>query len=416
MINRRRFPLADTSRGALFASFVCSSQNPRGGRDHLHFHIQRGVSYDCRNCSQHICSCQSFSDGKSSTTQFADRATAMGYSATTCESAEQGFQLIDSQAVDVVLMDLEPSDAGWLDVLHDIKHRRSDIEIIVVSGNATVDSAVQALKNGAYDFVTKPFGLQELKRLLERVGVHLQRKAENRRLSEKIKSNQGFGKMIGRAPEMDRLYRMIAKSACSAHPVLVLGESGTGKEMVARAIHYSGRFRDKPFVPVDCGSLVPTLIESELFGYVKGAFTGAMQSKPGLLAIAEGGTIFLDEVGELPLDLQAKLLSALQENSAGRQHETSSYQCAFSGRHQPRSRASGRPRSIPSRSVLPSERFEPASPSVARKASGHSTLGHELSGTPFAGVGENSRNERRHHERAPCLRLAGQCPRTGKLH
>ncbi len=240
-------------------------------------------------------------------------ATAMGYSATTCESAEQGFQLIDSQAVDVVLMDLEPSDAGWLDVLHDIKHRRSDIEIIVVSGNATVDSAVQALKNGAYDYMTKPFGLQELKRLLERVGVHLQRKAENRRLSEKIKSNQGFGKMIGRAPQMDRLYRMIAKSACSSHPVLVLGESGTGKEMVARAIHYSGPFRDKPFVPVDCGSLVPTLIESELFGYVKGAFTGAMQSKPGLLAIAEGGTIFLDEVGELPLDLQAKLLRALQE-------------------------------------------------------------------------------------------------------
>ncbi len=126
-------------------------------------------------------------------------------------------------------------------------------------------------------------------------------------------SNMGFGPIVGRAPEMDRLYRMIAKAACSAHPVLVLGESGTGKEMVARAIHCSGQFRDKPFVPVDCGSLVPTLIESELFGYVKGAFTGAVRSKPGLLAIAEGGTVFLDEIGELPLDLQAKLLRALQE-------------------------------------------------------------------------------------------------------
>jgi two-component system response regulator HydG len=112
---------------------------------------------------------------------------------------------------------------------------------------------------------------------------------------------------------MDKLYRMIGKAAQSAHPVLILGESGTGKEMVARAIHHSGPFRDKPFVPVDCGSLVPTLIESELFGYVKGAFTGAMQSKPGLLAIAEGGTVFLDEVGELSIDLQAKLLRALQE-------------------------------------------------------------------------------------------------------
>src|SRR5437773_1603948 len=112
---------------------------------------------------------------------------------------------------------------------------------------------------------------------------------------------------------MDKLYRIIAKAAHSIHPVLILGESGTGKEMVARAIHHSGPFRDKPFIPVDCGSLVPTLIESELFGYVKGAFTGAMQTKEGLLAIAEGGTVFLDEVGELPIDMQAKMLRALQE-------------------------------------------------------------------------------------------------------
>ena len=169
------------------------------------------------------------------------------------------------------------------------------------------------MKAGAYDFVTKPFSLEELKLLLERVAVHLKLKTENRILREKIKSKQGFGSIIGRAPEMDKLYRIIAKAAHSGHPVLVLGESGTGKEMVARAIHYSGPYRDKPFIPVDCGSLVPTLIESELFGYVKGAFTGAVQSKAGLLAIAEGGTVFLDEVGELPVDLQAKMLRALQE-------------------------------------------------------------------------------------------------------
>jgi len=112
---------------------------------------------------------------------------------------------------------------------------------------------------------------------------------------------------------MEKLYRIIAKAANSSHPVLILGESGTGKEMVARSIHYSGPFHDKPFIPVDCGSLVPTLIESELFGYVRGAFTGANQAKDGLLAIAEGGTVFLDEVGELPVDLQAKLLRAIQE-------------------------------------------------------------------------------------------------------
>src|SRR3977135_3479351 len=128
-----------------------------------------------------------------------------------------------------------------------------------------------------------------------------------------MKSKTGFGAIIGQSAEMEKLYRIVAKAANSIHPVLILGESGTGKEMVARSIHFSGPFRDKPFIPVDCGSLVPTLIESELFGYVKGAFTGAVQAKEGLLAIAEGGTVFLDEVGELPVDLQAKLLRAIQE-------------------------------------------------------------------------------------------------------
>jgi DNA-binding NtrC family response regulator len=242
-----------------------------------------------------------------------EAATALGYRTSTSQSAEQALWLIDSQTIDVVLFDLNLPDAGRLGLLREIKHRRPDIEVIVVSANATVDSAVQAMKNGAYDYVAKPFGLRELKQLLERVENHLKLKVENRRFSDTIKSDKGFGSIIGRAPEMDTLYRIIGKAARSAHPVLILGESGTGKEMVARAIHYSGPFRDKPFIPVDCGSLVPTLIESELFGYVKGAFTGATQSKPGLLAIAEGGTVFLDEVGELSVDLQAKLLRALQE-------------------------------------------------------------------------------------------------------
>jgi len=213
----------------------------------------------------------------------------------------------------VVLLDLKLPGAGGVEALRQIKARRPDAVVIVITGYATVQSAVQAMKNGAYDFVTKPFSMDELKLLLERVSSHLKLKTENRMLREKIKSKQGFGNIVGRAPEMEKLYRIIAKAAHSSHPVLILGESGTGKEMVARSIHFSGPYRDKPFIPVDCGSLVPTLIESELFGYVKGAFTGAVQSKEGLLAIAEGGTIFLDEVGELPTDLQAKLLRAIQE-------------------------------------------------------------------------------------------------------
>jgi DNA-binding NtrC family response regulator len=242
-----------------------------------------------------------------------EAATALGYRASTSESAEQALRLIDSQSIDVVLLDLKLSDAARIDVLEQIKHRRPDIEVIMMAWHGTAQSAVQAIKAGAYDYVTKPFGLQELKLLLESVAAHLKLKVENRRLSEKVKCTQGFGSIIGRAPEMDKLYRIIGKAAHTTHPVLILGESGTGKEMVARAIHYSGPFRDRPFVPVDCGSLVPTLIESELFGYVKGAFTGAMQSKEGLLAVAQGGTVFLDEVGELPVDLQARLLRALQE-------------------------------------------------------------------------------------------------------
>jgi DNA-binding NtrC family response regulator len=242
-----------------------------------------------------------------------EAALVLGYRAAASDSLDQAMRLLESQSIDVVLVDMKLPGASGLEILRQIKSRRPDIEVIVITGHGTVESAVQAMKAGAYDFMTKPFSLEELKLLLERVASHLKLKTENRILREKIKSKQGFGSIIGRAPEMDKLYRIIAKAAHSAHPVLILGESGTGKEMVARAIHYSGPYRDKPFIPVDCGSLVPTLIESELFGSVKGAFTGAMQSKAGLLAIAEGGTVFLDEVGELPVDLQAKMLRALQE-------------------------------------------------------------------------------------------------------
>src|SRR5271165_5717545 len=240
-------------------------------------------------------------------------AHSLGFSAQAADSAEQAYHLLDAHAFDAVMLDLRLPGAGGMDALRRIKERRPESVVIVVTGYGTVQSAVQAMKNGAYDYVTKPFSVDELKLLLERVASHLKLKSENRLLREKVKSKQGFGGIVGRAPEMEKLYRIIAKAANSVHPVLILGESGTGKEMVARSIHYSGPFRDKPFIPVDCGSLVPTLIESELFGYVKGAFTGAVRAKDGLMAAADGGTVFLDEVGELPVDLQAKLLRALQE-------------------------------------------------------------------------------------------------------
>jgi two-component system response regulator HydG len=240
-------------------------------------------------------------------------AHSLGFNVQVADSAEQAYRMLDSQAIDAVLLDLRLPGAGGIEALHAIRKQRPDALVVVVTGYGTVQSAVQAMKDGAYDYVTKPFSLDELRLLLERVAGHLQLKTENRVLRETIKSHQGFGNIIGRAPEMEKLYRIISKAAQSSHPVLILGESGTGKELVAKSIHFAGPLRNKPFIPVDCGSLVPTLIESELFGHVRGAFTGATHPKDGLLAIAEGGTVFLDEIGELPTDLQAKMLRAIQE-------------------------------------------------------------------------------------------------------
>jgi DNA-binding NtrC family response regulator len=240
-------------------------------------------------------------------------ARSLGFNALVAESAEHSNKLLETQPIDVVLLDWKLPGMTGVEALRRIKQRRPEAEVIVVTGSATVQSAVQAMKNGAFEYVTKPLSFDELRLLLDRAATHLRLKTENRILRERIRGRQGFAGIVGSAPAMEKLYRMIAKAAQSSHPVLILGESGTGKELVARSIHFSGPLRDKPFIPVDCGSIVPTLIESELFGYVKGAFTGAVQSKDGLLAMARGGTVFLDEIGEMPVDLQAKLLRAIQE-------------------------------------------------------------------------------------------------------
>src|SRR6266536_34690 len=244
---------------------------------------------------------------------YREAGSALGYATGAADTLEQALYLIDSQAVDVILLDVKPPIVRGLETLRRIKTRHPGIEVIVVSVCGTVESAVQAMKAGARDYITKPFGLSELKLVLESIAADLRFKTDNRMRCEKLKNDQGFGGIIGRTAEMEKLYRLIGKASQSSHPLLILGETGTGKEMIARAIHYSGPWREKPFIPVDCGSLVPTLIESELFGHTKGAFTGAHQTKEGLLTTAEGGTVFLDEIGELAVDLQAKLLRALQE-------------------------------------------------------------------------------------------------------
>jgi DNA-binding NtrC family response regulator len=240
---------------------------------------------------------------------YRDAAQAIGFNAFVADTAEHAYRMLEALSVDVVLLDLKVP-GGGLDALRQMKARRPEAFVVIITSFASVHSAVQAMKLGAYDYLTKPFSPEELKAILQRVGNEL----KDTDGEERLRSRQGFGAMVGRSPEMEKLYRIIAKAAQSTHPVLILGESGTGKELVARCIHFSGPSKDKPFVPFDCGSITPSLLEGELFGYVKGAFPGAQRSKDGLFAIAEGGTLFLDEVGELPIDFQAKLLRTIQEH------------------------------------------------------------------------------------------------------
>ena len=244
-------------------------------------------------------------------------ASDLGFVPQTVSSIEAARTLLRDQGVDILLLDLRAPLEEGLGLLHEIKALNPALVVVVMTAFATVPAAVEAMRTGAADYLTKPFATDELTAVLERALEQLKERrtveGESRRLRETLRSPQGLGNMIGRSPEMDKLYRILAKVAQSSHPVLILGESGVGKELVARSIHSNGPHADRPFVPIDCGSLVPTLMESELFGYVKGAFTGANRSKDGLLASAQGGTVFLDEIGELPLDLQAKLLRALQE-------------------------------------------------------------------------------------------------------
>jgi DNA-binding NtrC family response regulator len=222
--------------------------------------------------------------------------------------------LLRGNGVDVLLLDLKSSsNSASLELLEEVRMLQPGISVIVMTAFATVTSAVEAMRTGASDYLTKPFHLDELAVVLDRAAARRTVDLASRQLREKLRNQQGLGNIIGSSAEMEKLYRILAKVSQTLHPVLILGESGTGKELVARAIHASGPNAAKPFLPIDCGSLVPTLVESELFGYVKGAFTGATKAKDGLLVSAQGGTVFLDEIGELPLDLQAKLLRALQE-------------------------------------------------------------------------------------------------------
>jgi DNA-binding NtrC family response regulator len=228
-------------------------------------------------------------------------------------TAEEALEILEDSPVDILLTDLRLPGTSGMELLRKVAVVHPDVAVVMLTQYGTIDSAVQATRLGAADYVTKPFRVEELRARLGQVMRTVELRRENRLLREQVRTKPGFGSLIGMSARMERVYKMIEKVSSRDHPVLILGESGTGKELVARSIHNMGPRKDKPFVPVDCTSLVPTLIESELFGYVKGAFTGALQSKRGLMESANGGTLFLDEIGDMPLEMQAKLLRALQQ-------------------------------------------------------------------------------------------------------
>ncbi len=238
---------------------------------------------------------------------------ALGFSCIEAESAVAALAQLDSDSPDIILADLMMPNMTGLEFLSRMKELLPRTEVAIMTGHASIETAVQAMKLGAYDYITKPFRIEELKLLLQRMAEKISLVAENQFLRERVNAEMELSGIVGSSHKIQEVLRMIARLKDTRTPVLITGESGTGKELVARAIHYRGLLSKRPFVAVDCGSLVPTLIESELFGYEKGAFTGAMRSKEGLFQTANGGTIFLDEIGELSPELQAKLLRVLQE-------------------------------------------------------------------------------------------------------
>ena len=242
-----------------------------------------------------------------------DVVTDSGLRTRTASTTEQALDILDQMPVDILITDLRVPQIGGLELLRRVRSNYPQTAVLVLTQYGTIESAVEATRLGAADYITKPFHIPELRGKLDRMIRLLEVDQENRVLRETLRTRPGFADLIGVSVKMQRGYRLIERVRQHAYPVLILGESGTGKELVARSVHFSGVRRNKPFIPVDCSSLVPTLIEAELFGYVKGAFTGALHAKQGLMEIADGGTLFLDEIGDLPFDMQAKLLRALQE-------------------------------------------------------------------------------------------------------
>jgi DNA-binding NtrC family response regulator len=239
---------------------------------------------------------------------------ALGFICLEADSGESALALLEEQPVHMILSDMVMPHMSGLEFLEKVKKLLPRTEVALMTGHGSIETAVQAMKLGAYDYITKPFSpLEELRLFLRRMAEKVRLVEENEFLRQRMDSETAVHGIVGSSAKIQEVLRVASRLKDTRTAVLISGESGTGKELIARAIHFRGAFANRPFVAVDCGSLVPTLIESELFGYEKGAFTGALKSKQGLFQAADTGSVFLDEIGELPLELQAKLLRVLQE-------------------------------------------------------------------------------------------------------
>ena len=237
-----------------------------------------------------------------------------GYAILEAGAAAQAFEVFEREKVDLAILDLNLGGGGsGLDLLGKMRDRDPELMGIIVTAYASVESAVEALRKGAYDYITKPFANDHLKAVVRNALAQKALFHENRFLRRELREKYRFASIIGNCDAMNQVFRMMQKVARTDSSVLITGESGTGKELVARAIHFGSERANKRFLPINCGALPENLLESELFGYKRGAFTGANQDKLGLLKAADKGTIFFDEIGDMPLPLQVKLLRALQE-------------------------------------------------------------------------------------------------------
>ena len=230
------------------------------------------------------------------------------------QDGQAALRKIDETQYDIVILDIMMPKMDGLEVLQQIKERHPDVDVIMMTGLSQIQTAVKAMKLGAFDYLSKPFDPDELKHVVDRALERRRLLQQNRDLKNEVSSKYRFENIIGSSPRMQAVYALIAKCAPTNSTVLITGESGSGKEMIARAIHFNSLRKDQPFVTVDCNTLSENLLESELFGHVKGSFTGAVANKRGMFDSANNGTLFLDEFGNIPLSTQAKLLRVIQEH------------------------------------------------------------------------------------------------------